>query len=635
MHPADRILRPFLLLAAIALCGLALLAPSASAAEAPPVVSPDAPANRPVPPPLEGLTGEHPSQATTGLLAGSSSAKSRHGLGLPSYPELLGKRWRAKVTRADRGLLRELETSAAPAGGSTAAATPTERFLRRYDAGDVLKSRKGKQTRRLRVSAEISSLCPKSSYELGGFGWFGRGRATYEVATTERVGRWDVTTSTLFDGHFRSRPQMLTTAHAHDFHPADYGEISITRAQVAVDRRSGKRRKIGETERFTSKIGVNYDAEQSFLDLIAAHEDGKPAPKRKLRSGEWKEAAEWFMMIPYDAMRRQVLDGEAAAQTPNRCVQIDVDAPSHLAAGWSLALTGNARLTHDPGYSHSGILERTNKVRAFYINEAGQSARPLSDLRGMARGKPWYEFTAPGAPWPKAKPAGIEFQLISAAGIAERDVTFEAELPTLHFKVLDAEFETSTVASTDHPLCGEVGGSLRFSGKHSPKAFSADDRLEISDGFVGGKVSGKTSARWHDHSLYGCKIVGDGLAPCSEQMPDRTPGTDGIWEVWVSFQAASDPGQINLQWALDDPHVGYFDATDAQCYSYVAGSLPYEAGRQTIPRSKLQGTEPITLSFDGSKHLDQHGGFQPASIDHTWHYELTIQRVDANGAPIR
>jgi hypothetical protein len=39
----------------------------------------------------------------------------------------------------------------------------------------------------------------------------------------------------------------------------------------------------------------------------------------------------------------------------------------------------------------------------------------------------------------------------------------------------------------------------------------------------------------------------------------------------------------------------------------------------------------VTLTFAGSGHLDQHAGYEPASIDHDWEYTITIQRVDEQG----
>ena len=52
------------------------------------------------------------------------------------------------------------------------------------------------------------------------------------------------------------------------------------------------------------------------------------------------------------------------------------------------------------------------------------------------------------------------------------------------------------------------------------------------------------------------------------------------------------------------------------------------------PRSTLQQTGPIPLTLAGSGHIDKDRGRDPASIDYTWEYHLTIQRVDAEGNPL-
>ena len=55
---------------------------------------------------------------------------------------------------------------------------------------------------------------------------------------------------------------------------------------------------------------------------------------------------------------------------------------------------------------------------------------------------------------------------------------------------------------------------------------------------------------------------------------------------------------------------------------------------QTISKSQLQETGPIPLTLAGSGHIDKHGAREPASIDYTWEYKITIQRVDAQGNPL-
>ena len=51
--------------------------------------------------------------------------------------------------------------------------------------------------------------------------------------------------------------------------------------------------------------------------------------------------------------------------------------------------------------------------------------------------------------------------------------------------------------------------------------------------------------------------------------------------------------------------------------------------------SKLKGTAPVTLTFNGPYHWDRDTPLgNPADITLTWKYTLTFQRVDANGDPL-
>jgi hypothetical protein len=340
------------------------------------------------------------------------------------------------------------------------------------------------------------------------------------------------------------------------------------------------------------------------------------------------------MAIPYDAMRSRVNAAEKLARTPNRCVTVDFPAaPTHLAPGQTTNLTGVPHLTGDgAGVTPFYILQSTSNIRAAWINPQGQTAQPLgASMDELWSGKPWYSFTAPAKTWPAAKPVGLDFTLTSAAGIATGPVSFKAEEPTVYYEVIDASIDNHTDASSPNSYCGEVGGSRSFAGTFEDRPFSADDHLTIEDGDVDGEVSGRVQAEWYDDYVYGCK---SGRQSCSTRLPDRKPLPDGSWPVTVSFSNAADPSKVQLNWAMDDPEVGFVDAGDDECNSHVWGWFPQETQRTTMSRSELQGTGPIELTFAGTGHLDHDGRGDPASIDHTWEYRLTIRRVDENGDPV-
>jgi hypothetical protein len=621
------------LLALIALIVSLAAASAASAAAGPaPIVSDSVDPGDQVPAALEGRLGEMPSDGAAGLNAAAKSGGDRKGLGLPSYKGLLGGDWKQIVAKADRSFATRLDASESmieSGAGRERAGSAADTFDRKFKIGDQVKGKGGKQTRKLKVAAELDGGCPRPG-EIEGYGWTGTARATYEVTTTERVGRYVVVTAVILDANFGTRPDMLDSAQAEDFSTADYGRIEMTRSQVAVDRKTGKRHKVGETERFSSSIDPFYKPEGDFLRFIADQEDGAPAPERPLRAPIWNDVATWFLTIPYDALRSRVLEAEKLAQTPNRCVKLDLpgDVPTHLAPGQKVELRGIPKLVEGnvtPFY----ILKEASRLPANWINMQGQQAAPLGEMHQMWNGKPWYSFTAPAQAWPASKPVGLELQIVSAAGIGSRDVTFLPEDPTVHYEILDASISTDTDASKPSPVCGEVGGQKQVDTTFTPTGFSPDDMLTVDEfGDIEGQVEGAVDLTYHDHHLYGCKVGAD-AGPCDEMMDNRTKDSS----VWVGFGDAADPSKVRLTWAFEDPEVGYVDAGDDECNSHVWGYFNPDVNHTTVSRSQLQGTGPITLTLAGSGHISQ-SGIESVSIDHTWEYEITIQRVDENGNPL-
>jgi hypothetical protein len=614
--------------AVVALLAIGLTLPAGAGADGPaPIGSADRAGDRGVPAPLAGRLADTAAEGIAGLAASARGSGDRRRLGLPSYATLLGRGWQRQATRADRRFAAAL--SPAPPGRARPRIALTQRLpgteLDRLVAKDTLRGPAGRQTRELKLATGLSGGCPQLNALGTGYGWSGLGRATYVVTTTERVGRFDLITSVVFDGSFRTSPEMLPNATASGFSSADSGEISIARNQVAVDRRSGKRRQVGETERFNSSLDPFYGPDSSFTRFVASQEDGAPAPARRLTTGAWSEAAVAFMAVPYDALRSRVLEAERLARTPNACVAVDVEAPTHLAPGQKVELTGVARSAQGGGAS--AAIGFAGAVRGTWIDPQGQSAVPSSPIERIRTGGPWYTFTAPPQRW--QDPVGLELELVSAAGIARTPVTFRAEDSQLQFEILDASIETHTTASRPSPFCGEVGGRQSFRGRFVPQPPSTDDRLTLDGGAVSGEVEAIVAAEWHDHLVRGCRSSDAGVEPCEAAMPNRAPSGDGSWPVNVRFAPAADPSELTAIWRMEDPEVGFVDAGDAECNAHVWGYFPEEVRRRTIPRALLQASGPVTLTFAGSGHLDLHAGTEPASIDHQWRYEVTLRRVGA------
>jgi hypothetical protein len=213
-----------------------------------------------------------------------------------------------------------------------------------------------------------------------------------------------------------------------------------------------------------------------------------------------------------------------------------------------------------------------------------------------------------------------------------------------HFKVKAVSLRTTTSAAraaNDDHICGSIAG-IPISGEETFTVAGADlpfdpqeARVEkVYGGALSGSVSAKAPARW-SKLLRGCEDLFDAPRACSTTV-ETTPRPDGTWPVGFSLRAASkDAPTATLTWSLPDPDPGYFDADDSVCNVFsIWKALDAGQERQEVPLSRLAGTAPFTLTFDGDATwtADQQG--RPARIAYSWRYSMTLQRVDESGAPL-
>ena len=213
-----------------------------------------------------------------------------------------------------------------------------------------------------------------------------------------------------------------------------------------------------------------------------------------------------------------------------------------------------------------------------------------------------------------------------------------------HFKVLSATTEQWTDGTRDasglHP-CALSGYSIhsRVDFKAQTTAAAAFDPADaVEQGYgteLSGRIYAEAPAKW-THQLDGCQNVWDPPTTACSKTLVRTPTPNGTWTVGFSVQAASkNAPTATLHWTIQDPSVGFFDADDSVCnVSEIWKALDYDALQQEVPMSKLSGTEPVTLTFQGGGEwtTDQLG--HPAQIKAGWKATMTIQRVDVDGKPL-
>jgi CARDB len=213
-----------------------------------------------------------------------------------------------------------------------------------------------------------------------------------------------------------------------------------------------------------------------------------------------------------------------------------------------------------------------------------------------------------------------------------------------HYKVLSATTEQWTDGTRDASglqSCGLRGYSIHsrvdFKAQTTaPAAFDPEDVVEAGYGTeLNGQVYAEAPAKW-THQLDGCQHLWDPPTTACSTTLERTPTPNGTWPVGFSVEAASkDAPTATLHWSVQDPSVGFIDADDSVCnVSQIWKGLDYDALQQEVPMSKLSGTAPVTLSFQGGGDwaADQ-SGFA-AIIKAGWKVTMTVQRVDAEGKPL-
>ncbi|HEX5616884.1 MAG TPA: hypothetical protein VFX51_00605 [Solirubrobacteraceae bacterium] len=196
----------------------------------------------------------------------------------------------------------------------------------------------------------------------------------------------------------------------------------------------------------------------------------------------------------------------------------------------------------------------------------------------------------------------------------------------LRFKVLAASVQTQTNAAADHILCGRQSGRITFGGSGNAPYKYATNTIEAARGQVEGSIGAKVVAGWSGHHLEGCKIGADGLEPCSVDMPPESPRPDGTWGVSFSVSGGANDDNWTVNWAFDDPSVGFMDAGPDECFVYIWGSFDQAVQKRQVPRATFLQTKPFTLTFEGTGNATN-TMMTNATINHEWQYSLTIQRV--------
>ncbi|MBI5106343.1 MAG: hypothetical protein HZB46_15390 [Solirubrobacterales bacterium] len=573
-----------------------------------------------------------------GVLQREQSAKVRRGLGLPGYPDLLGKRWKAKVRKADAAFVKALMGSAkgkVVRAAVTPPAIPASIDDDPLKAKDVLRHGAERQTRTMRIAMKVEDTCPY--WPPGDPDYSGlirsKVRAEHVVTTVERVGRYDVTTIVTFE--LRAEASASASSHAVLGGPSlPEGTVSIVRQQTVKDRRTGKvsRRPLQTDHQAISPL---WGLDGSFDDFIDAHDDDDkaPAPRRPLRSDVWDDMAQRFIAFVYTSLEAQHKPAADRIATTNACLKMEVDAPARLSPGQTIKLTPKLIPVNPAPYFQQ--LVNSGTIHAYWVDQQGAAAKSIVGEPPPKEGAPWFEVTAPAERWPEDRPFGIRIVFTSGAGVAETTVLFR---PTATFpykyKVTAASFDVYTSGEGMGATCSvswKGSGTRRFSSSPGALGAASNEPLleQLRSGALRGEVFTRIPAAYSDDTTAGCKHDDSfKTVPCTHAHPTRPLGGDGMTSIGFSVTAASPAAETAmLDWGVPQPEVGFVDAGDEECSVHILAFRDQEDDHQVVPLAKLLADGPQTFEFAGSKTFTIDSEDDPIVMTQTWHYTMTVERL--------
>lgn len=591
----------------LAALSLIVTASAAGAAAAPPVGQPP-------------HADASPKAALAKLLGATRGTKARTGLGLPTYRRLLGKKWAKKVRRADASLAAKLAPlESVPRRAAKAVTTPTSPADDPLGITDKIRGKIGRQTRNLRIAAATDTGCPVADAD-GNFEFTGRARGEYVITTVERVGRYDITTTLVFEARFTAHAGVTRYAQVDGIFGDDGGTVSVTRSQVARDRRTGKSRKTGPTQRTVEALSPLLILDGAFDEFINRQDDDEsPAPSRPLTSNALRDSAQGFVAMLYLALDRDFKAAETRMRTPDACVTVTADVPERLAPAQALEITFVPRQTQGNA-STEHLLRDAHTEGTEWINYAGQSTDLLlGDSGDLAPGKPWYRFHAPATAWREDQPAGFKLNVVTRSGIATASVAFKPLDDKLYFKVVDV---SGSVDATDVKT---VSGSCTFTGTAQHVEVtpgSAAAPIGNLEGGFGHVETPLTYTRGAYSTLHACE---GGEPTACDFGVEAVPGQN----LGINLRQGED-GVAKLSWSGIAVQLGHSGCSLQVPDLYWDRDLLVSS----VPVAKLQGTEPFRVENSGTQEYDVKQGISTMTGKLRWNFQMTLQRVHADGSPL-
>jgi hypothetical protein len=401
---------------------------------------------------------------------------------------------------------------------------------------------------------------------------------------------------------------------------------------VARELRTGRRYRERPLELTYELAGIDplamlaRDDFDSFIDKYGNGNAGDPADAvlsdRLLNGAAFQSAAQAFMLA-VGAKTRSIYEiAEKQWKTPNRCVQLQSDAPDRLIPGQSIRV-------HVTAASKRGDPAANLRAYAHYApyKSAGLTVNPFAFVEPDANAAYDFTVTPPSQAWPDSSPEHLQIVFYSTGGIGETDTELKAQTLPIRYRILNASYTTHVQAFQPGGLCAPLGGtsgSTSLTGAMTGPA-QVEDNNRLDRPGIGGQLSGGIYAKAMtriSEQINGCDFDPGHIESCSRSSTDVSlpnPLTIGF-----SIQVANPvSGQANAHWQLFGTGVGDSIPT---CWVQIWSSIPYETSAQAIPLAKLLSTDPQTSTYSDSIHLDHDELGKPASIDYDWSFSITVQR---------
>jgi hypothetical protein len=509
---------------------------------------------------------------------------------------------------------------------------------------DRISGPNGSQTRSIRFTA-VADACPVAASGTDNVGKDnGNLLAAEHIVTVQRSGRLELTTDFTIDMIGSREIWGLVNGNAEltyiEPNPKPTVYARIRRVRHMRDLRTGRtsRERPFELKYELKMISPLWMDGGEFDDFIKKYVDDNDddaadavLSDRLLNKSAFESAARTFMTAVESKTRPVFERAEKEWRTPNRCVQVQSDAPDRLIPGQSVKV-------HVAATSRRGDPAQSLRAYAHYApyKSAGLTVSPYAFVEPDANVAHDFTVTPPAQAWPEGSPERLRIILYSTGGIGEVDKDLKPQTLPIRYRILDATYAVHSSGTQPGGTCAPLGGtsgSLTLTGASDGVVQDINDTNTINGNVLQGQsMSGPLFGGIYAKAK---TTISSQLAGCEydqtvhlKTCTRSNPGTQlpGALTIGFSLQVPNPAsGEAKAHWQVIAPGPG--DAGNPVCNVSMYNYIPYDKTTVTVPLAKLLSTSPQTFTYSDSIHFDQDSAGRPASIDYDWTYSIKVQRI--------